>query len=610
MGVFAVVGARRLDLFDFTQSGGIGRNGLGGLVREIFSPTDKVAKQDAEGLTKLINYLQNGNKTIADADSDNALDDLWEGLSDDVTEKIIEVGDASKKSADQVAGLQNILGNTSKLKSFGSAVLNVGKSLLSSFANAALSAGITWLVSTIGGALISAIDKWIHRVENAKKAIDESIDSYETAKTDLENLNEELETTQTRMSELLAQDSLTLVEQDELEKLKKTNDELEREIRLKERELEIGKRETLDTIVGNYQVAMSDTNQRLNNGYEVKTAYLRQEDGTIFTETFNVDTADEYEQKLKEIEDEFENIKEILGGREFRSVQYDNLTDDRFTIAGMTKDQLDQIREEFGSIERFKAYYETLNANIESMRENSKTTAYDMESDLLQYEQWIDQMDEIGYVNLNFDQKQAYDNIQQTIESIRNSIYNDSELFTIKLKAELDDGDLRNNIGKIQKKLVDSGLYDVISDDQKEAVNEWLMGLSESEAQALADSSDKIVTLLLNELFDVLDPDTYKAVLRKYLTELGRGGNVNLNNRPEISTKFLTEAGWDDAEGGYATLYTSTYSNDEGTKYVNFTPIMVDPETGKYLGTLSPQELEEYALDVINGVRDDDLNLT
>ena len=609
MGVFGVIGARKLDLFDLSQSGGIGRNGLGGLLRGIFTPIDKTSSTDANGLTTLIKYLKDGNKTIDDVFNTDELDDVLSSFSDGMSDKILEIGTASQESATQVAALQNTLGNTSKLKSFGNAVVNVGKSLLSSFANGAISAGVTWLVSTLAGAAISAIDKWIHRVENAKKAIDESIDSYQSAQTELKDLNKQLETTQTRMSELLAQDTLTLVEQDELEKLKETNDELERQVRIKEREVKLEQRKTLDTIVENYRTATLDTKKQLQNGYEVKTAYLRQEDGTIFTETFSVDTADEYEVKLKEIEDEFEHIKEILGGREFQSIQYDNLGDDSYTIAGMTKEQLDSIREEFGSIERFKAYYDTLNENIKSMRENSESAAYDMESNLLQYEQWLDQMDEVGYVNLNFDQKQVYDELKELISGVQQSIYDDAEQFTLKLKTEIDDSDLRNNIGQIQKKLVDSGLYDVITDDEKNAVNEWLMGLSENEAQAIADSSDKIISLLLNELFDVLDPTTYKAVLEKYLTELGRGGNVNLNNRPELSTKFLTEKGWEDAEGDYATLYTSTFSNEDETVFINFTPIMVDPETGKYLGTLTPKELEEYALGVINGTRDDDLNL-
>ena len=53
-------------------------------------------------------------------------------------------------------------------------------------------------------------------------------------KDEIESLNGELETTQERMAELLAKDSLTFTEQEELENLQKQNDLLEREIYLLE----------------------------------------------------------------------------------------------------------------------------------------------------------------------------------------------------------------------------------------------------------------------------------------------------------------------------------------------------------------------------------------
>ena len=93
------------------------------------------------------------------------------------------------------------------------------------------------------------------------------------------------------------------------------------------------------------------------------------------------------------------------------------------------------------------------------------------------------------------------------------------------------------------------------------------------------------------------------------LEELEEGGNVNLNLRPEIDASKLQAAGWDIEDGDYATVLTNTYSNEEGTKYLNFTPIIVDPETGQYKGVLSPTSLQEYAEGVIAGTHTDYLNL-
>lgn len=106
------------------------------------------------------------------------------------------------------------------------------------------------------------------------------------------------------------------------------------------------------------------------------------------------------------------------------------------------------------------------------------------------------------------------------------------------------------------------------------------------------------------------DPDNYteKTFITNRLTKLSDGGNVNLNLRPEISTKELIDAGWKkkDVGNGYATVFSSTYSNEDEDTFYNFTPIIMDPETGEYLGCMGPKEFEQYCYDVIDCLREDD----
>ena len=92
------------------------------------------------------------------------------------------------------------------------------------------------------------------------------------------------------------------------------------------------------------------------------------------------------------------------------------------------------------------------------------------------------------------------------------------------------------------------------------------------------------------------------------MARLGQGGGVDLFNRPKVATSFVKKAGWDDVGEGQATVYSSTYSNSKGNKAANFTPIVADSQ-GNYIKTLSQEELEKYAEDVINGRRKDDLKL-
>ena len=101
-----------------------------------------------------------------------------------------------------------------------------------------------------------------------------------------------------------------------------------------------------------------------------------------------------------------------------------------------------------------------------------------------------------------------------------------------------------------------------------------------------------------------LDTSSIEAELRR----LEKGGNVNLLVRPQIDTQYLKDVGWDDAGDGIATVFTSTYSNEDETVAVNFTPIIVD-ENGKFVDVLGPDELQEYAEGVIAGTKEDKYKL-
>lgn len=92
------------------------------------------------------------------------------------------------------------------------------------------------------------------------------------------------------------------------------------------------------------------------------------------------------------------------------------------------------------------------------------------------------------------------------------------------------------------------------------------------------------------------------------LRRLGQGGNVNLLKRPVIDASILRDVGWDDAGEGKATVFSSTFSNEAGTKAINFTPIIVD-ENGRFVDALEPDALWDYAEEVIAGTREDDLHL-
>ena len=123
----------------------------------------------------------------------------------------------------------------------------------------------------------------------------------------------------------------------------------------------------------------------------------------------------------------------------------------------------------------------------------------------------------------------------------------------------------------------------------------------------IVDETDFLIDILDSENFFDYSSET-KQKISSDLLKYQQGGTVNLLNRPQVDTAELRKVGWD-TYGDYATVFSSTYSNENGTIAMNFTPIIADPTTGEYLGALSPDELQSYAESVIAGVRDDNLNL-
>ncbi len=90
------------------------------------------------------------------------------------------------------------------------------------------------VVTALGVEMGKIADRVYNAEKYAKKALDKTAEKVKEAKSEIESLNSELQTTQSRINELNTKENLSLVEREELERLKEANRELEREIRLKQ----------------------------------------------------------------------------------------------------------------------------------------------------------------------------------------------------------------------------------------------------------------------------------------------------------------------------------------------------------------------------------------
>ena len=147
-----------------------------------------------------------------------------------------------KDTLDELILKEKELGHTGELSAaqIKTAFTGAGKSL-SGLKAAASAVGATLLNIGVSLAITLAINAAIKAWDNYVHALDHAKEKYEENETQLESLNSQLETTNTRIDELQNKESLTFVEEQELEKLRETNRQLELEIENRKQLSEINK---------------------------------------------------------------------------------------------------------------------------------------------------------------------------------------------------------------------------------------------------------------------------------------------------------------------------------------------------------------------------------
>lgn len=107
-------------------------------------------------------------------------------------------------------------------------------------------------------AVVKVIQALYVSADEAREKIQKATEAYEEQTSALESLNSELKTTKDRIDELNSQDSLTIVEQEELEKLQQQEASLERQIKLQKKLAQDAQKTQATEIAKNYKKSTSD----------------------------------------------------------------------------------------------------------------------------------------------------------------------------------------------------------------------------------------------------------------------------------------------------------------------------------------------------------------
>ena len=112
------------------------------------------------------------------------------------------------------------------------------------------------------GILVTAFDKLNVSAKEANEKMETSFEAYDDAKQKVIDTNTELENTKSKMDDLLAKDSLTFVEESELQKLKDATEQLQIQADLDEKAaLRAGRQAAEDTVTAyrkNYKTPISE----------------------------------------------------------------------------------------------------------------------------------------------------------------------------------------------------------------------------------------------------------------------------------------------------------------------------------------------------------------
>lgn len=234
-----------------------------------------------------------------------------------LTKRNIEAAVTSGKlTQEQALQLASMLGVDMAVKKQASSTLPKWIATLKLSAKAIwenITATLTWLATTPAGwatlatvAIVGttvAIAKHTKSLKDLQETAQDSKSAYDSTISEIKSINDELKTTKDRISELQNKDSLTFSEEEELEKLKKTNDELERELRIKEAIAQTqGQKSANDA-----NAAITKKSEKYNLSYS--------DNGTSFDTGDRIDAAqwniEQAIQNNKELEDLYSKRKEI-----------------------------------------------------------------------------------------------------------------------------------------------------------------------------------------------------------------------------------------------------------------------------------------------------------
>ena len=344
---------------------------------DTMTTVDKVRQMAAEGISSANIKAVLETNNLCDAEIQEALSTVFAN-----TQKEKHVFTTLKQTAAQKAL---------------TAAMTIGNVVLT------MAAGI--IISIIATKFAEWISGVIQKQKELNRTMDESIEVFETLSSEIKSINDELKTTESRIEELNNKENLSFVEQEELERLKEQNEELDRELKYKQALKDIEK-EKLEKDARGYFGSIS-VNTPDSDEYNYSGDYLAHlnyvagntsEDTSSFAGEKNV--VDEAEERLVSLEELGKKIKET----EATIRDLETKTEEDYAYKStwnQSREQLEQAKKDLESYEKdYKDLRETSLDDWNNINTYSKFLNPDVDTGIIEqidaYNEIADLLLEVG----------------------------------------------------------------------------------------------------------------------------------------------------------------------------------------------------------------------
>lgn len=461
--------------------------------------------------------------------------------------------------------------------------------------------------------------------EKAQQALDDTKTALSDDKSELESVNSELDSTKQKIQDIASQGTITLTEQNELDKLSTASTQLETQksllennIKLKQKSAALDAKNLLGTQVEmNYSDIQDGKDivshkesytyaehaeyeaNRLENAYNIYMDALKK--GDVEKQKLAQDLIDktggntaELTSSLLEIVESFKyDDGTIIEGYEDLYNQYMGLI---YNLQSLTNPEI--------FLDIAKQATEGTNIDYEKAISDGYAMAYDGKFDIDKLNQdFVKALADNGIdkSTIEYIFKLKQQEYQSVVDNI-NTKYNPDNVLRPNYLSEYGHVDTKEEIAQNQ---LDSQNYEQ-QKQEVQNINDELTKYAKKhpiEFQLISSYDENFSTLDKYIKEEKSKSESAIQDTKQNLENLSKNGNVDLTIRPVIDSSAMQAAGWDVEDGSIATTFTQgefIWQGDEENGqyvYVHYTPITPD---GK---VMTPENMSDYLYGTLEGAQ-------